>query len=169
VKPILESEAGDDATASLATILLHHGRRIALDEIRRAIYTDGSDVPTALQLVEAAESFGLHARGVKVENPAWLQRLPMPSIAHMLTARGAFPRNLADEPKTRLRIRPDGMDPGVDGRFAVITAASARRVEWIDARNGPTEQDVSEFVSFASGLFLVFQKGRALPPARLVG
>jgi hypothetical protein len=167
VEPVLSSQAGDDATASLATILYHHHRRVSLDEIRRAIYTGDSEIPNALQIVEAAANFGLRARGVKIDRAALVAALPTPNIAHLLTTPGQFPRDLANEPRIRVRLRDDGTELDHDTLFAVVTDVSSRRVAWIDPFTGPTRASLEQFVSLASGIFLLFEDGPPPPRAKV--
>ena len=170
---MLGSQAGDDATAALATILFHHNRRVAFDDIRRAIYADGGDYESdgvnANQFVVAAATFGLHAYGVMVEAPSGIPRLPTPNLAHMLRTRGAFGRALEHEPQVFVGRGQDRVPRlQADAHFAVVAAASTRRVEWIDPREGLKQASLEELASMSSGVFILFKKARPLPPAKLI-
>src|SRR5215813_12409498 len=160
IEPVLAAQAGDDATAALATILRHHERHVPLDAVRRAIYVDGGDIPNALQIVNAAATFGLLARGLMIENPAILPSLPMPNIAHLIRSLATLPPDLAAKLRVRFRLPPE---VGVAGQFAVVEEATPRRIVWVDPDAGRTKTGLREFRSFSSGVFLVFEKARPLP------
>jgi ABC-type bacteriocin/lantibiotic exporter with double-glycine peptidase domain len=152
VEVVLASTAGDDTTAALTMILRYHRRSVAFDEVRQAIYEDRTGAPNANHVVAAAEHFRLQVRGLAIDHPTLLARIPTPSIAHVMRDPGPFPRRL---------------DEGLDGYFAVVVSISPRRVRWIDPYLGEHDHEHAVFLDYASGVFLVFDDGHALPRARL--
>jgi ABC-type bacteriocin/lantibiotic exporter with double-glycine peptidase domain len=149
---VLTSSAGDDATAALTMILRYHRKPVTFDQVRRAIYAARAGAPNAGNVVKAAERFRLHVRGLSIDDPILLERLPMPNIAHMMRDRGQFPRAL---------------DGGLDGYFAVVVSISQRGVHWIDPYVGQIDDELDAFCEFASGIFLIFDEAAPLLRARL--
>jgi ABC-type bacteriocin/lantibiotic exporter with double-glycine peptidase domain len=151
VEVVLVSSAGDDATAALAMILRYHRKPVTLDEVRQAIHGDRTGAPHAGLVIEAAERFRLRGRGLGLNDPRQLARIPTPSIVHLVSDRGPFPRPLEN----------------LAGYFAVLVSTSPRRVRWIDPYDGEIEDDLAGFLAIASGVVLVFQEFDPLPRAWL--
>src|SRR5262245_8287558 len=83
---VRQNDQSDCGAAALATIALHHGRPIALQQLRDLAGTDrvGTNL---LGLLEAAEKLGFSAKGVKGPYEA-LASVPLPAVAHVRTAEG---------------------------------------------------------------------------------
>ena len=77
---IQQMEIADCGAACLAMSLAYHGRSVSPEEIRRATRTSRGGVD-ARSIVEAAQIYGLEARGVKVEIDG-LHHLDRGSILH---------------------------------------------------------------------------------------
>jgi ATP-binding cassette subfamily B protein len=150
IEVVLASSAGDDATAALTMILRYHRNPATFVEVRRAIYGDRTGA-NAGHVVEAAERFRLRGRGLAVDDPRQLAHLPMPSIVHLVSEPGPFPRPLEN----------------LEGYFGVLVSISPHRVRWIDPYIGEREGDRARFIAIASGVFLVFEPLPPLPRAWL--
>jgi len=75
-----QMETADCGAACLAMVLGYHGKQVGLDEVREVTGT-GRDGVHALGLVEAAQWYGLNARGVRADVDE-LHRLSTASILH---------------------------------------------------------------------------------------
>jgi ABC-type bacteriocin/lantibiotic exporter with double-glycine peptidase domain len=153
LEAMLASEAGSDSAAALTMIVRYHRRSVTIHQVRQALDASGPD-PTAHQVIEAAAYFSLRARGLVIDHPRLIDKIPTPNIAHMLSVSGDF-------------SRPEF---GGAGYFAVVASASARsrRVDLIDPYSGRADVTLSEFFDFSSGIFLVFDEASPPPRAKLL-
>jgi ATP-binding cassette subfamily B protein len=86
---IRQNDQSDCGAAALATIALHHGMPVGLQQMRELAGTER--VGTNLQgIITAADKFGFSARAVKGPYDA-LVGVPLPAIAHVKTAEGLWP------------------------------------------------------------------------------
>ena len=83
---VRQNDQSDCGAAALATIALHHGVPIGLQQMRDLAGTDR--IGTNLQgLVTASEDLGFSAKAVKGPYEA-LVDVPLPAIAHLKTEEG---------------------------------------------------------------------------------
>jgi ABC-type bacteriocin/lantibiotic exporter with double-glycine peptidase domain len=73
-------ELADCGAACLAMVLAYHGKQVQLDELRQMTNTDRDGVD-ALAVTQAAQQYGLSARGVAADLDD-LERLPPATILH---------------------------------------------------------------------------------------
>ena len=111
-----QMEVADSGAACLAMVLAYHGKPVALEEIRDVTGTGRGGVD-ALGLVEAAQWYGLDARGVRADLDE-LHLLPPASILHW-----DFNHFLVFEGVGRDRVRV--VDPAIGRRS--IPLAQFRR------------------------------------------
>ncbi len=78
---IQQTTYSDCGAACLAMVLRHHGRSLSLEEVRE-VTGFGRTGADARALVDAAQWFGLRARGVRVESLEDLELLEAGSILH---------------------------------------------------------------------------------------
>jgi len=141
----------DDAVACLAMILRHRRAVVPIDEIRAAIYSEGSALPTALDIVRAARHFGLPCRGVRPD-VGDLRFLPLPCVAHLRNDEGPYPR-----------IEREGMD----GSFVLVEALGREMLSIIDPKQkGRRLIWIDAFLRRASGIFLLFDSPGRHPARR---
>jgi ATP-binding cassette subfamily B protein len=81
IRFVAQAAAADCGAACLAMSLSRHGKLVALDDVRRVIGLSRHGVD-ARQLADAAEHFGLRARGVALRTPEDLRFLEPGSILH---------------------------------------------------------------------------------------
>ena len=81
IEHVQQLHATDCGAACLAMVLRHHGHVRSLDELREATRVDANGV-SLLAMLEAARSYGLRGRGVKLDGFDDLALLPRGAVLH---------------------------------------------------------------------------------------
>src|SRR5215211_1796324 len=84
---VRQNDQSDCGAAALAMIALHHRIPVGLQRMRDLAGTDRSGT-NLLGLVQAAETLGFSAKGVKGPYEA-LAQVPLPAVAHVLDEQGS--------------------------------------------------------------------------------
>jgi ATP-binding cassette subfamily B protein len=136
---VRQTDQTDCGAAVLATLALHHGLPIGLEETRELTGTDRQGT-TLLDLARAAEKIGFAAKPVRAAYEA-LPHLPLPAVAHV--------RN------------PDGR-----GHFVVLYQAGKSRVVTGNPARGVEKLSREEFCGRWSGNLLLCVPERLPAPGR---
>ncbi|MCC6651047.1 MAG: peptidase domain-containing ABC transporter [Candidatus Eisenbacteria bacterium] len=126
VPHVQQLNTADCGPASLAMVLAYHGRHVSLDEVRDRIGS-ARDGVSAFELLEAARTFGLRGRAVKLE-PADLALLPPASILHWRMS-----------------------------HFVVLERARAGGADIVDPEGGPRHVRADEFARAFTGVAILFE------------
>jgi ATP-binding cassette subfamily B protein len=135
---VRQVDGSDCGAAALASVALHHGLALGLQQVRDFAYTD-RDGATLLDLLRGAETLGFSAMGVRARFEH-LGQVPLPAIAHT--------RN----------------DENL-GHYVVVHRVRRGRVTIGDPRSGLQTLGREEFCRRWSGHLLVLVPGsNAVPP-----
>ncbi len=131
---VMQLESVECGAAALGSILGYHGRHVPLAELRRqcGISRDGSK---ASKVVQAARSYGLEAKGYRVESIQGLLQIPLPFIIFWRM-----------------------------NHFLVVEGYSARHVYLNDPAGGHRRVTHAEFSQGFSGVVLAFKPGPEFKP-----
>lgn len=134
VPTMLQMEAVECGAAALGMVLAYHGLWLPLERLREAcqVTRDGA---TAASLLRAARSFGMEAKGWRVE-PVALAQHRFPAIAFWQM-----------------------------NHFVVIEGVSRGRVQINDPAHGRRSIDAAEFDGAFTGILLTFAPTPAFEPA----
>ncbi|MEU4685754.1 NHLP family bacteriocin export ABC transporter peptidase/permease/ATPase subunit [Streptomyces xinghaiensis] len=126
---VLQMEAVECGAASLAMVLGHHGKHVPLEELRIAcgVSRDGS---RASNLLKAARSYGLTAKGMQME-PAALAEVRAPAVLfwefnHYVVYEGTVRRfgrrmvRINDPARGRRYVSPEDFDTSFTGVVLVF-------------------------------------------------
>jgi ATP-binding cassette subfamily B protein len=137
---VRQVDGSDCGAAALATVALHHGLAINLDQVRELAYTDRRGA-TLLDLMRGAETLGFSAMGVRAQFEH-LGQVPLPAIAHV---------KLDDN----------------FGHYVVVHKIRGQRVTIADPRRGLQTLSRNDFLERWSRHLLVLVPGsNTAPPKR---
>jgi len=130
---VLQMEGTECGAAALAIILAHYGRLVPLEDLREAcgVSRDGA---RASSLLKVARSYGLDARGWRMEVPEALAA-PLPAILFW------------------------GFN-----HFLVLEGRSRGRIHLNDPAMGPRTVTLAEFEAFFTGVILTFRPTKGFRP-----
>jgi ATP-binding cassette subfamily B protein len=135
---VRQVDGSDCGAAALATVALHHGLALGLQQVRELAYTDRRGA-TLLDLLRGAETLGFSAMGVRAEFEH-LAQIPLPAIAHS---------KASDD----------------TGHYVVVHRVRGNRVLVADPRHGLETLSREEFLKRWSGHLLVLVPGsNTVPP-----
>jgi ATP-binding cassette subfamily B protein len=135
---VRQVDGSDCGAAALATVAMHYGLALGLQQVREFAYTDRQGA-TLLDLLRGAETLGFSAMGVRAQLEH-LSQVPLPVIAHTKTSAGY-------------------------GHYVVVHRVRGNRVLIADPRRGLENLTREEFQKRWSGHLLVLVPGsNTVPP-----
>lgn len=84
IKPILQQNSSDCASACIATILDYYGKEVSLRKISEEAGTDGAGT-SGLGIIKAARKYGLSCTGIMIMEKDKLKNFSFPAIFHIKT------------------------------------------------------------------------------------